>query len=121
MKRIVSLLLILALVFTFAACSNDGGGSTDAAGLKAGTYSGEGEGFGGPIKVDVTVGDDGKVSAVDVVEHSETTGIGDVALEEMKTQVVEKNGTDGVEAVSGATVSWEGFTKAVNAALDQAK
>lgn len=121
MKRIVSLLLILTLVLTMAACGN--GGTTEAAadGLKAGTYTGEGAGFNGPIKVEVTVGDDGKVSAVNVVEHTETAGIGDVALETLSGQVVEKNGTEGVEATSGATGSWNGFIEAVNAALDQAK
>lgn len=122
MKKFLSLFLILALVFTLAACGNDGGATEAAAGAYTpGTYSGEGDGFGGPIKLDVVVGDDGNISAVNVNEHSETAGIGETALETLPQQVVDNNGLEGVDGVSGATGTWEGFQAAVNAALSQAE
>lgn len=120
MKKTVSLLLVLILVLALVAC----GGGNDAAadGLKAGTYTGEGEGgHGGPVKVEVVVGDDGKISAVNVLEHNETEGIGSLALESLPGAVVENNGTEGVDAVSGASMTSEAFFSAVNAALEQAK
>lgn len=121
MKRVVSILMILALTIALVACGGGTAATEAAAGPKAGTYTGEGEGYGGAFKVDVTIGEDGKITEVKPQENSETPEIGGVAMEELAKKVVEANGTEGVEAQSRATMSSEGFIKAVNAALDQAK
>ena len=44
--------------------------------MTAGTYTGEGQGIGGAVKVAVTV-EGGAITAVEVVEHAETAGICD--------------------------------------------
>ncbi len=48
--------------------------------MAAGTYTGEGQGIGGAVKVAVTV-EGGAITAVEVVEHAETAGICDPAIE----------------------------------------
>ena len=68
----------------------------------------------------VEVSGDDAQSAVNVLEHNETEGIGSLALESLPGAVVENNGTEGVDAVSGATMTSEAFFSAVNAALEQA-
>lgn len=123
MKKVITVLLILALTISLVACGGGGSGATEAAeaGPKAGTYTGEAEGFGGVVKVDVVIGEDGKITEVKPQENGETPEIGGAAMEQLAKKVVEVNGTDGVEAVSGATKSSEAFITAVKAALDQAK
>lgn len=123
MKKVVAILLVLSMAIALAACGG-GTAATEAAagtGPKAGTYTGEAKGYGGDLKVDVTIAEDGKITEVKAQENSETPEIGGAALETLAKSVVEKNGVEGVEAVSGATVTSEAFIKAVTAAVDQAK
>ncbi len=123
MKKVVAILLVLSMAIALAACGGGGTAATEAAaaGPKAGTYTGEAKGHGGDLKVDVTIGEDGKITEVKAQENSETPEIGGAAIETLAKSVVEKNGVEGVEVVSGATVSSEAFIKAVTAAVDQAK
>ena len=94
-----------------------GCGST---GLKAGSYTGEGTGNNGPIKVTVTVTDE-KISAVTVDEQSETPEYYDKAEGPVTKAAIGKTSVDGIDAVSGATNSSNGLKDAIKAALDQAK
>lgn len=92
---------------------------------KDGTYEGEGNGigfgYGGePIHVSVVV-EGGKISAVNVAEHNETPQLGGLAISYLADRVVEANGLDGVDAVSSATISSNGFRAAVQEALSQAE
>ena len=87
---------------------------------KDGTYEGEGKGIGGKVPVTVEV-KDGKVASVTVGDNSETQGIGSKAIEQLPDQIVEANGTEGVDAVSGASVTSKAIFTAVDAALEQAK
>ena len=80
-----------------------------------GVYEGAAEGFHGDIKVKVEV-KDGKLATVEVLEQSETEGIGDVALEELANVMVEKQTVE-VDDVSGATFSSTGIKEAVKSAL----
>lgn len=120
-KSIVLVLILVLIVGTMAACGGgDGGnGGGTATGYTDGVYEGEGEGFGGTIKVSVEVAD-GKIVAVDIIEHGETDGISDPAIEEMPGKIVSANSTT-VDAVSGATFSSEGIIEAVENALEAAK
>lgn len=113
MKRTLSLSLVLVLLAAaLTGCGASGPAYTD------GTYEGEAEGM-YPLKVSVEVAD-GKISAVNVVEHEETEGIADPALEQVPAAIVEKNSTE-VEVVSGATMTSNGIIDAVNLALEGAK
>ena len=80
----------------------------------------EGKGIGGKVPVTVTV-KDGKVSEVKVGDNSETQGIGSKAIEQLPAAIVAANGTEGVDAVSGATVTSKAIFSAVDEILDQAK
>ena len=84
-----------------------------------GEYTAEGKGIGGKVPVTVTV-KDGKVSDVEVGDNSETHGIGSKAIEQLPEAIVEANGTEGVDAVSGATVTSKAIFSAVNSCLKQA-
>lgn len=79
-------------------------------------YVGEAEGRGAtPIYVRVTV-DNGVLSNVEIMAHSETPGIADGALETIPAAIVAANSTD-VDLVSGATVTSQGICNAVDNAL----
>ncbi|HHY17046.1 MAG TPA: FMN-binding protein, partial [Firmicutes bacterium] len=80
-----------------------------------GTYEGTGEGLFGAIKVSVTV-QGGKITAVKVLEHSETEGIADAAISRVPDAIIEKQTVD-VDAVSGATYTSKGIIDAVKDAL----
>ena len=86
--------------------------------FKDGEYEGSGTGIGGKIDVKVTI-KDGAIADVEIINQSETEGIGGVALPEYVKQTIETNGLD-IEVITGATVTLDGYKEAVNAALSQA-
>lgn len=86
---------------------------------KDGVYTGTGAGYGGTMKLQVTI-KDGKISDIQILSHSETGSY----LERAKTlldKIKANNGTTGVNAVSGATRSSNGIFDAVKACLSQAE
>lgn len=83
------------------------------------TYIGEADGHNGIIRVEVEVSTEPRIINVEVVEHSETEGIGDGAINNLPALIVETQDLD-VDVVSGATVSSEGIVLAVRDALDKA-
>ena len=87
--------------------------------LADGTYEGKGKGIGGDVPVTVTVSG-GKITDVTVGDNSETEGIGSKAIEQLPAKIVEAGGVDGVEAVSGASVTSKAIFTAVSDALAQA-
>ena len=92
---------------------------TKAAAYTDGTYTASSKGIGGDVPVTVTI-KDGKISDVTVGDNSETQGIGSKAIEQLPAKIVEANGTDGVDAVSGASVTSKAIFTAVNDCLEQA-
>ena len=74
--------------------------------------------FKGPLTVEITV-EDGKMTVVEVTEHEETVGIGDKAIEVLEVQAVEKQSAD-LDAVTGATMTSEGFIDALTKAMEKA-
>lgn len=80
-------------------------------------YIGESNGYGGKVKVKVTMDGD-KIANIEVLEHSETTGLGDKAFENMIPKMIEGN-TTAVDIHSGATVSSNALIAAVNDALSK--
>ncbi len=92
---------------------------TSAATLNDGTYEAAGKGIGGDVPVTVTV-EGGVVTSVEVGDNSETQGIGSNAIEQLPDAIVAANGTAGVSAVSGATVTSNAIFDAVNDCLAQA-
>ena len=84
-----------------------------------GVYEGVGTGRNGDIKVAVTV-TDGKISAVEILEHAESSDIGGAALPKLVDQAVAANSA-AIDGASGASMTSEGFRQAVAAALELAK
>ena len=121
------------MAFTFAACGNNANEAKpadDAAETTEETVPAEeaapkvGEataaGYGGDIKVTVHFGEDGKIESIDT-DHTESEGVGADAIPELEKAVIEANGTEGVDNVSGATVTSEAFKAAVDEAIANAK
>ena len=87
--------------------------------LAANEYIGVGKGFGGEIKVKVTM-DGANIAKIEVLEHGETAGISDKAFN-LIDAIVANNGTAGIDVASGATFSSNGLFEAINNALAQVK
>ena len=87
----------------------------DFADLTDGEYEGAADGMNGPVKVKVIV-KDGKIAEVQVVEHKESEGISDPAIEQMPGRIAENQSTN-VDGVSNATVTSDAIKRAVEAAL----
>ena len=94
------------------------GGAAMAEGMTPGTYEAAAQGFHGDVKLSVTV-DAEKITAIDILEHSETEGIGAAALPKL-VEAVLANQTIGVDSVAGATVTSEAFKAAMTDALTHA-
>lgn len=75
-------------------------------------------GMGGAIQVQITV-DDGVMTAIEVLEHNETVGIGDVALDALVVDAMEKQSAE-VDAISGATITRDAFAEALATAMEKA-
>ncbi len=91
----------------------------EAGALKDGTYEAEGKGIGGKVPVTVEV-KDGKVASVTVGDNSETAGIGTKSIEQLPEAIVAAGGTEGVDGVSGATITSKAIFTAVDDAIAQA-
>ena len=126
MKRFVSLMLVFGMVLALAACGAKPAETTAAtteaaaeAGIYTpGTYTGVGTGKNGDVKVEVTFSANA-IESVKVVEHAETAGISDGAIENMPAAIVEAQSL-AVDTVSGATVTSEAILAAVADAVEQA-
>ncbi len=91
-------------------------------GCTPGTYTGTAQGFKGEVNVTVTLEEkDGNVviSGIEATGESETPAYWASAVAVLDT-IKENNGTDGVDAVSGATKSSTGIINATNEALSKA-
>lgn len=126
MKRTLSLLLAFVMVLGLAACGGNTAQETTAATAASeeagiytpGTYTGTAAGKNGDVKVEVTFSANA-IDSVKVVEHSETAGISDGAIENIPAAIVE-NQSLAVDTVSGATVTSDAILKAVADAVAQA-
>ncbi|WP_295079645.1 FMN-binding protein [Ruminococcus sp.] len=97
-KRIVCSVLSAALLtnsFHVAAAANA------ASSYKDGTYTGTASGFLGDITVSITV-TDGAIAAIDVTDQKDTPSYWERA-EAVIPEIIAANGTEGVDAVSGAS------------------
>ena len=127
MKRTLSLLLAFMMVLGLAACGGNTAQETTAAATAAseeagiytpGTYTGTAAGKNGDVKVEVTFSANA-IDSVKVVEHSETAGISDGAIENIPAAIVE-NQSLAVDTVSGATITSDAILNAVADAVAQA-
>ncbi len=113
MKKMVALLLVAMLLLSGSYLT-----LASADGMTPGTYTAVVAGFHGDITIEVTV-DAEKITDIQVVEQTETEGIGAAALPILVEKVLGSQ-TVGVDDVSGATVTSAAFKGAVKDALSQA-
>lgn len=109
MKKFLSLVCALVLALSMMSVA------AFAADLTDGVFEGTGTGFGGELKVSVTV-EGGKIKSVDVVSHGDTAGICDKALETIPGAIVDAQSAD-VDVAAGATFTSKGIMAAVKNAL----
>lgn len=83
-----------------------------------GTYTATAQGCGGGVTVEV-IFDETQIASVTVVEHSETAGICEPAIESIPELIVEGQ-TLAVDAVTGATVTSTAILTAVADCVTQA-
>lgn len=109
MRKLLSLLLGLALVFSMTAASASGE-----------VFVASADGFGGPVKVRVTFTEDGRIETLSVSEDGfqETKGMGARALipEELEGFIGAQAplSVEDVDALTGATVTKRAIVNAVN-------
>lgn len=117
-KRILSLLLAVSILVSLVACTTEKPVEKSADAIfTPGTYEGEAEGFHGTIVAKVTVTET-EITNIDV-EHTETPGLGDIAIEEI-IEGIKENTSLGIEVISGATYSSNGILEAITQALEKA-
>ena len=98
------------------------GGEAAPAGSAAadGALTGTGKGMGGDVPVTVALDADGKIASVEVGDNAETPGIGTKAIEQLPEKFVglsTADEIDGIDGVSGATITSKALKAAVKAAL----
>ena len=102
---------VLTLVVIVSGCAILGGSVSSGGEV----YEGIGQGYRGPILVQVRVSE-GRISEIIIVDSEEDRLVGGTAMEELIDAVIEYNSTD-VDAVTGATESSRGFLEAVENAI----
>lgn len=83
-----------------------------AGGQETVTKTGEGTGFGGAVTAEVVLAGD-KIVGLTLTGEGETPDIGGAALETLKTAILEAGSLDGVDAVTGATLTSNGVFDAI--------
>ena len=123
-RGVTTLVIVLAITF-FVVLETKllvGGSAAEPAlganGYVAGEYIGSGTGNNGPIKVKVVFSET-EILSVEVVEHGETVGIFEPAVEKVPAAIVTEQKYE-VDGVSGATMTSDGIMKAVKNAMEQA-
>jgi uncharacterized protein with FMN-binding domain len=113
MKKILVTLIAISLTFITVACS--GGGK-----YADGAYTSEAKGNGGNIKLEVKIAS-GKISTVNILDNHETPEMISSVKDGLIPQIIKKQGTEGIDAVSGATNSSKAVLKAVAQVLEEHK
>jgi urocanate reductase len=86
--------------------------------FKAGEYEKTVNGMNGPVSVKVTFTAD-SIEKIEVLDHMETPGIGDYAMEKVAEDIIEKQSL-AVDSVTGATISSAVLKNAVKVCVEEA-
>lgn len=90
----------------------------EGSGYEDGTYTGEAQGFGGPVSMEVVV-EDGKITEVNVLSADKEDGAYFTMAEDIIPAIIEAQSAE-VDTISGATFSSTGIKDAVAIALEKA-
>jgi uncharacterized protein with FMN-binding domain len=119
-KYIALSLIIFIGIYSFLPLIDKSTGSQDISNfgtLKDGSYIGTGIGFGGPLRIELTI-DNEKIKNIEVISHRESTGYYEEIFKIKKREIIESQSLS-IDAVSGATASSRGFFSAVKSAVSQ--
>lgn len=117
MKKLCRSIVALMLVAALTACTKTSEPKGTA--YKAGSYTAEVDGHNGKVKIEVEFSDEAIVS-VKAVEHAETAGLGDKAMEKLAAEIVDAQSLK-LDTVAGATVSSNALLSAVEDCVTQAE
>lgn len=92
--------------------------TTTEGAYKDGTYTGEAQGFGGPVDVEVII-ESGKISEINITSAEKEDGAYLSMAEDIIPAIIEAQSAD-VDTISGATFSSTGIKEAVTQALEEA-
>ena len=115
LRRILPLLLAACLALALFGCAP----KEAKIGLNPGVYTGTGMGHGGPIEVQLTVNAMGRIVQVEILNESETPDYAARALEILSKDIVQKQSL-GLDAIAGATLSYNGLLAAAADAITKA-
>lgn len=107
MKKVFSIALVMVMAFCLCAEA-----------YTPGTYSATANGNNGKVEVQVTF-DAEKITAIKVIKHDETPGLGDKAFELVAPRIIESQSTK-VDGMAGATMSSNAMKEAVENCIAQA-
>jgi uncharacterized protein with FMN-binding domain len=119
-KYIAFSLIIFISIYSFLPLIDTSAGNQDISNfgaLKDGSYIGTGIGFGGPLRIELTV-DNGNIENIEVVNHRESTGYYEEVFKMKRREIIE-NQSLSIDTVSGATATSRGFFSAVKSAVSQ--
>jgi uncharacterized protein with FMN-binding domain len=119
-KYIAFSLIIFISIYSFLPLIDTSAGNQDISNfgtLKDGSYIGTGIGFGGPLRIELTV-DNGNIENIEVVTHRESTGYYEEVFKMKRREIIE-NQSFSIDTVSGATATSRGFFSAVKSAVSQ--
>lgn len=125
-KTVLSLLLAGSMVLSLFGCSDDAANSSkvgDSAGgsqkITAGTYTASAKGYHDDVKVEVTVDESGKITALVAHADGETPKVGGEAAPKMADRIKESQRLD-CDVISGASLTSGAILAATEDALKQA-
>lgn len=120
-KKIFSLLMVLCLLGSMVGCGtsevNDADEGKVITAMTPGEYTMEVNGY-NPMKVKVVLGET-EIQTVEIIEHEETPGVSDAALEELPALIVAEQNL-GVDTITGATMTSQAILDAVRQAIEEA-
>ena len=106
---IVLAVMLLSTVFTAGAAT-----------FTPGDYEASAQGFGGTVSVKLTV-DEEAITAIEITGEGETPALGGAAIEQMSAAYVGQADAEGVDGMTGATITSDAVKAAVSSALAQAR
>lgn len=123
LKIFLSIILTMSMLLGVVGCTTaekpvDTPSQSENAKYKAGAYTATAKGHNGDVNVEV-VFDDTSIVSIKVLEHAETAGIGDIAIDRIPEEIATGQ-TLAVDSVTGATFTSEAILAAVEDCIKQA-
>ncbi len=120
MKQIFRIFFIIVLTLgAFVGCESDDNATSVEQVLRDGIWEGLGNGRNGMIKLCIVV-ENHQITSIRILSQSESK-FALPAENEIIAAVIQCNGTEGVDAVTGATLTSNGMLAAINSAINASK